>query len=199
MQCLNYITTAILMFICTFCFNQNGIIEFNGKQNIIELQNFETLISIKMDTLSGSDYFAIINATQVPSQFIAGLQGHNSFDDRQGLNIAASTINSYDISSIHPLMIFNSRIRNGSSSTNVQNRLLFGWANRLDMKMVMSQEGRLGIGNIDPKSKLQISEGDVFIEDINRGIIMKSPDGNCWRYTPDNSGALIGTSISCPN
>ncbi len=60
-------------------------------------------------------------------------------------------------------------------------------------------KGNLGIGTIDPKSKLQVSDGDIYIEDINKGVIMKSQDGQCWRYTPNNSGQLIPTAISCPN
>ena len=41
--------------------------------------------------------------------------------------------------------------------------------------------------------------GDVFIEDIEKGIIMKSPDGKCWRGTLDNSGSLhFGQLDACP-
>ncbi len=57
---------------------------------------------------------------------------------------------------------------------------------------------RVGIGTIMPGSKLQITGGDVFIEDIGSGVIMKSPDGQCWRFTPDNTGQLVSTSIVCP-
>ncbi|NNE14057.1 MAG: hypothetical protein HKN51_03720 [Saprospiraceae bacterium] len=59
--------------------------------------------------------------------------------------------------------------------------------------------GRLGILTDLPKSQLHIAEGDIYIENITNGVIMTSPDGTCWRYTPDNSGALVGTSIACPN
>ncbi len=59
--------------------------------------------------------------------------------------------------------------------------------------------GRLGIATDQPKSKLHIADGDVYIENISSGVIIKSPNGNCWRYAPDNSGTLIGTSINCPN
>ena len=52
---------------------------------------------------------------------------------------------------------------------------------------------------INNSGLIKIVEGDVFIEDVNKGIIMKSPNGQCWRYNPDNSGNLIGTSTNCPN
>lgn len=41
--------------------------------------------------------------------------------------------------------------------------------------------------------------GDVYIENIEKGIIMKSPDGRCWRGTLDNSGNLNFTVLEvCP-
>lgn len=48
------------------------------------------------------------------------------------------------------------------------------------------------------KSTLHVFSGDVNIEQIGSGIILKSPNGNCWRVTIDNSGNLIRTFISCP-
>jgi len=41
--------------------------------------------------------------------------------------------------------------------------------------------------------------GDVYIEDIDKGIIMKSPDGRCWRGTLNNEGLLNFSVLeSCP-
>jgi len=57
--------------------------------------------------------------------------------------------------------------------------------------------GNVGIGTNAPSQKLQIADGDIFIEDIDRGIIMKSPDGNCWRGTVNNSGLLEFAQIDC--
>lgn len=50
--------------------------------------------------------------------------------------------------------------------------------------------GNVGIGSSDPVAKFQVKDGDIFIEDIDRGIIMKSPDGNCWRGVLNNMGQL---------
>ena len=57
----------------------------------------------------------------------------------------------------------------------------------------------VGIGTLDPSAKLHIADGDIYIEDIGQGVIMKSPNGNCWRYVPGNSGKLNGELITCPN
>jgi hypothetical protein len=66
-------------------------------------------------------------------------------------------------------------------------------------RMTITSSGNIGINNIDAKSKLHISNGDVYIDQIGSGVIMTSPNGQCWRMTIDNSGNPIFTSITCPN
>jgi hypothetical protein len=58
--------------------------------------------------------------------------------------------------------------------------------------------GEFGIGTDEPSARLEVANGDIFISDIDRGIIMKSPDGQCWRGTLDNQGSLRFTAIDCP-
>ena len=48
------------------------------------------------------------------------------------------------------------------------------------------------------RSRLHVFAGDVNIEQIGSGIIMKSPNGQCWRITIDNTGNLVRTAITCP-
>jgi hypothetical protein len=64
--------------------------------------------------------------------------------------------------------------------------------------MDITDAGNVGIGTRTPKTKLQVSDGDIYIEDINAGVIMKSPNGSCWRMTINNSGQPVVTSIICP-
>lgn len=56
----------------------------------------------------------------------------------------------------------------------------------------------IGIGISAPKTRLHVSSGDVYIDNIGSGVIMKSPNGNCWRMTVDNSGNPVFTQITCP-
>lgn len=64
-------------------------------------------------------------------------------------------------------------------------------------KMKISVNAFVGIGVTSPASKLHI-DGDIFIADVNKGLISKSPSGSCWRMTVDDSGNLISTQIPCP-
>ncbi|WP_395057519.1 hypothetical protein [Flavobacterium sp.] len=65
-------------------------------------------------------------------------------------------------------------------------------------RLFVAPAGNIGIGNVNPKSILQVSGGDVNIDSIGSGIILKSPDSRCWRITVDNTGALVRTLITCP-
>lgn len=57
----------------------------------------------------------------------------------------------------------------------------------------------IGIETTDPKSKLHLGEGDIFLQNSSQGIILKSPDGNCWKLGVDNSGTAVFSNISCPD
>jgi len=65
-------------------------------------------------------------------------------------------------------------------------------------RLSISGSGNIGVGNSFASSKLQVTGGDVYIEDINKGVIMRSQDGNCWRLTVDNSGNIVTSTIACP-
>lgn len=65
-------------------------------------------------------------------------------------------------------------------------------------RMRIDAFGNIGIATDNPQTKLHIAEGDVYLEDINSGIIMKSPDGQCWKITINNDGSLNTESIECP-
>jgi hypothetical protein len=63
-----------------------------------------------------------------------------------------------------------------------------------------SGKGKVGIGTTNPIARFQVADGDIFIQDIDKGIIMKSPDGNCWRGTMNNFGQLEFVKLAdCEN
>lgn len=82
----------------------------------------------------------------------------------------------------------------------------FGLLNSNLIKWAMIVNGlnnNVGFGSPDihstaPKSTVHLFTGDVNIEQIGSGIILKSPNGQCWRVTIDNAGNLVRTAITCP-
>lgn len=68
----------------------------------------------------------------------------------------------------------------------------------------ITPNGRLGIGKFlgffdpSPLAELHVNDGDIFIDNPAKGVIMKSPNGQCWRMTVSNTGQPVFTSITCP-
>lgn len=91
-----------------------------------------------------------------------------------------------------------SSVSDHSMINNKPNSLMIGFMSTVPTLFVSESDndinfegiGKVGIGTTDPKARLQIADGDIFIQDIDKGIIMKSPDGSCWRGTMSNNGQL---------
>lgn len=58
--------------------------------------------------------------------------------------------------------------------------------------------GSVGIG-IKPTAKLQVHQGDVYIDNIGKGVIMRDNQGACWRMTIDSAGRVLTNKLAnCP-
>ena len=53
----------------------------------------------------------------------------------------------------------------------------------------------VGIGTTAPTSKLHVSAGDVEVDTIAKGVILKSPDGTRYRVTVANGGTLSVAAV----
>jgi hypothetical protein len=42
------------------------------------------------------------------------------------------------------------------------------------------------------------SSGAVYSKTPGQGMILSSPDGNCWQITVSNTGVITATAITCP-
>jgi hypothetical protein len=98
-----------------------------------------------------------------------------------------------------------SSISGYSMANGINNSLMIGFNSTVPTVFVGSAPtfdgvGKVGIGTTNPVARFQVADGDIFIQDINKGIIMKSPDGSCWRGTMNNSGQLEFTKLTdCEN
>lgn len=58
--------------------------------------------------------------------------------------------------------------------------------------------GSIGIGVSPVTGAGLITDLDIVISDRNKGYILKSPDGTCYRLTVLNGGNTTTTAVSCP-
>lgn len=58
--------------------------------------------------------------------------------------------------------------------------------------------GNVGIANQDPLTRLHITDGEVFIDKNNGGIIMKVDSETCWRLSVNEDGAVNTVRVDCP-
>lgn len=116
---------------------------------------------------------------------VSGLYSRAYFDDDYQVN-----------SSIE--MYIGKEAGSGSYSSNIRFSTTSPGEVQRTERMRISEEGNVGIGTSEPLARVQIADGDIYISNIEKGIIMKSPDGNCWRGTLDDSGNLNFKPVACP-
>jgi hypothetical protein len=55
------------------------------------------------------------------------------------------------------------------------------------------------IGSTTTVERLRITDsGNTSVSTAGKGLILKSPDGNCWLTTVSNGGALTTSAVACP-
>lgn len=57
---------------------------------------------------------------------------------------------------------------------------------------------KVGINTSDPHSALQLENGDIYIKEASRGIIIRTHQGYCFRLNIDENGVIRTTQITCP-
>lgn len=63
------------------------------------------------------------------------------------------------------------------------------------VRVRINDAGNVGIGTTSPTSKLHVAAGDVEVDTIAKGVILKSPDGTRYRVTVANGGTLSVAAV----
>jgi hypothetical protein len=61
--------------------------------------------------------------------------------------------------------------------------------------MRINSSGNVGIGTTGPASKLEVDGGDIEIDDSDRGLILRAPNGTRYRLQVANDGSLSTTAL----
>ncbi len=80
----------------------------------------------------------------------------------------------------------------------IDGNLTFTAAEVADGILMLERQGNVGIGTTSPRARLHIPRGDIYLGTPRNGVVMTSPDGQCWRMTVNNEGQPVFTSINCP-
>lgn len=135
-------------------------------------------VSLGQSCFSGSQSYSIGQNAKA--------KGQQSFAIGRYVETATASLNSFIIGSGSSAFIM---------QNNISNSLMIGFNSSVPTFFIGPSEtfdgtGKVGIGTTNPVARLQVADGDIFIQDINKGIIMKSPDGSCWRGTVNDKGQL---------
>ena len=190
-------TVSILILFTTIISGQESInFEKSAEDNLRE-----DIMKLSIDNDQDS-YLYFSNSTIDNSFYVPEIEGFTARANTPGLVLRGLADIANDNSGA-ALLHLTPYIVNGSTNVFPVNRHYLGiqgFDTNLGTKPLLEidEKGYVGLGTEDPKAKLEVTDGDIYISDIDKGIIMKSPDGNCWRGVLDNSGSLSFSGVVCP-
>jgi hypothetical protein len=62
-----------------------------------------------------------------------------------------------------------------------------------------AEPGKIGLNTSQPKSGMQIDSSDIYLSDLQRGLILRNFKGECYRIIIDDNGQIKTYLISCPD
>ncbi len=85
---------------------------------------------------------------------------------------------------------------------NASNGIVFTVAGNKNYRMQINDSGDITntyIGSIAPTPNLKAQSRHLAINSVGSALIMKSPNGTCWRINVDTNNMISTESIICPN
>ena len=95
--------------------------------------------------------------------------------------------------------VFDSDIRASSTGAYRIGTSTAAWASINDT-MFFNASGNVALASvfIEPRERLEINEGDVYIASSSRGLILRDAGGFCQRHQVATDGSITKTGITCP-
>lgn len=181
----------LLQFFATIILFNVSLLNAQDPVNLTVLPTFGNELFNGIQLSRSSGFLRLVNGTGLSGDFQPRISGMALGSSSPGLVLVGT-----------PSLVSNQSrgilIRAGEAAP-LNAGTLLQISNFTTQVMAISHDGNLGIGTQSPLSKVHIEDGDIYMEDITSGVIMKSPNGQCWRYRPDNTGSLIGVAVTCPN
>ena len=59
-------------------------------------------------------------------------------------------------------------------------------------------DNNIGIGTANPRTRLHVNQGLMFLDYAAGGLLLRASDSSCWLLTVDTTGALGTTAVDCP-
>ncbi len=177
------------------------------RTGILQSDDMTAIASRKLETfpLNTTAELATMNVFAQPNiydpylQHLDGLAIVNNENRPGDVSLTLSSRSNYTWNNIYKMStVVLNVVASGNDRADFTIQNEYAGPNLVHETFRIKYNGNVGIGSQDPREKLHVSNGNVYIDQIGKGVIMKSPNGSCWLYTPDNYGNLHGQSIPCP-
>ena len=183
-------------------FNPETKLEIIGDNNDFEGNIQNAVLTIKNNNYSRYRAISFSN-TDFRNAQIQGIRGRGTLENPQDLVPGDRVFGVYGhiiqdgVINFSPIASMEYYVGNVIGSGEITFMTLDPTYQHRKERLRINAYGNVGIGTNEPLAKLHVADGDIYISDINRGLIMKSPDGNCWKGTLNNQGVLNFVMIDC--
>ena len=65
-------------------------------------------------------------------------------------------------------------------------------------RLNISADGKIGIATPAPLEQLHLQTGNIYLQEVGSGIILKSPNGSCFRLSVSDTGTAVFSNLTCP-